>query len=154
MAIVKMHKVSIMGLEYDKIEILERLMNIGVLDISDIGDRVLSEEWSDLVHSGNSDEEVLELESDIEKVKSALEYLSLYDERKKSLFAPKRVIDLDKYRNIVEYKEKLRPIVEKINKADEKLITLKMKRTDLIILLLLSPWESMDIPGSNFHFSN
>ena len=44
MAIVKMHKVSIMGLEYDKIEILERLMNIGVLDISDIGDRVLFEE--------------------------------------------------------------------------------------------------------------
>jgi V/A-type H+-transporting ATPase subunit I len=147
MAIVKMHKVSIMGLEYDKIEILERLMNIGVLDISDIGDRVLSEEWSDLVHSGNSDEEVLELESDIEKVKSALEYLSLYDERKKSLFAPKRVIDLDKYRNIVEYKEKLRPIVEKINKADEKLITLKNEENRLNNLAItLTPWESMDIP--------
>ena len=87
MAIVKMHKVSIMGLEYDKIEILERLMNIGVLDISDIGDRVLSEEWSDLVHSGNSDEEVLELESDIEKVKSALN-TSLYMMKEKSLFLP------------------------------------------------------------------
>lgn len=147
MAIVKMHKVSIMGLEQDKTEILEALMNIGVVDISDISDMALFEEWSDLVYSDHNDEEILELESDIEKVKSALEYLSLYDKRKKSLFEPKRAINLDNYRNIVENKEKLQLVVEKINKADEKLIALKNEENRLNNLVsTLTPWKSMDLP--------
>ncbi|NSW90532.1 MAG: V-type ATP synthase subunit I [Firmicutes bacterium] len=147
MAIVKMHKVSIIGLERDKAEILENLMNIGVLDVSDIGSKASSEEWTEMVNSDGQEEEVLKLESDIEKVKSALEYLSLYDKRKKAFFKPKRVIDASIYGEIIEDKEKLWSVVEEINKLDEKLTALKTEKNRLENFInTLEPWKSVEIP--------
>ena len=45
-----MHKIAIIGLENDKEDIIEELMNIGVLHISDVSSKLQDENWTELVN--------------------------------------------------------------------------------------------------------
>lgn len=147
MAIVKMYKVSIIALEQDKPEILQALMNIGVMDITDMSDKAMSEEWAGILNVENPEDRLSKLEEYIEKTKTALSYLSLYDNSKKTLFETKRKIDENTYREIIENQEKLWAVVEEINRMDEKLKELKSEenRNENLINSLI-PWSSAEIP--------
>ncbi|HOJ11570.1 MAG TPA: V-type ATP synthase subunit I [Clostridiales bacterium] len=147
MSIVKMHKITLIGLEKEKSGIIESLMNIGVLDINDIGDTALTEEWTGLVDKDNNEDEALTLELDMEKVRSALEYLNQYDKQKKPLFAPKRSVDALRFSDILKNKDDMWVAVEKISKLDEELAQLRMEENRLENLIAsLTPWKSMNTP--------
>ena len=47
MAIVKMSKLSVIGLESDKSALFDELMDLGVVELNDVSDKLLSEEWTD-----------------------------------------------------------------------------------------------------------
>ena len=81
MSIVKMHKIAIIGMENEKDGIIEQLMNIGVLHISDVS-RIQDESWAQLVVKDENEEEIFQLAADIEKIKISLDYLKQYDKRK------------------------------------------------------------------------
>ena len=107
MAIVKMNKLSLIGLEADKERIIESLMKIGVVEIIDSTQKASLEEWKDLVISDGNSEEVAKLDESINKVKSCIDYLSKYDKRKKSLFPSKRNISISEYGMIIQNTHKL-----------------------------------------------
>ena len=147
MAIIKMHKITIIGMEKEKPEIIDNLMDIGVLDISDISEKVQVEEWAGLVENDGNEEEILQLGADIEKIKTSLEYLKQYDKRKKPLFSSKRTIDALNYNKIIGNKGELWASVEKINKMDDELTQLKLEQNKLDSLIAsLNPWKSMNVP--------
>ncbi|NLC68756.1 MAG: V-type ATP synthase subunit I [Clostridiaceae bacterium] len=147
MAIVKMYKVLIIGMESQKAEVLEKLLDVGVLDISDLSGVALQEEWNRLVDGDGQEREVEILESDIGKVEYALEYLSLYDKRRKGLFEPKRIVEAGVCEEIARNKEKLLSAVEEINKFDEKFAQLKKEKNRLQNLIdALEPWKASGIP--------
>ena len=147
MAIVKMHKVSIIGMENNKDRIIENLMNIGVIDISDLSNKDSYKEVLEITKRENVEDKVSELESKIKAVKNAIDYLAFYDKKKKGLFAKKRDIEPDLAKRIIEGKENLICIVEEINKIDEKLSGLKTEKNRLEnFIITLKPWEKLQIP--------
>lgn len=114
MAIVRMNKISLLGLEADKEQIMEALMKMGVVEIVNMEHRVSEDEWSQLVSKDGNEAAVSHLESDVAKVKSAIESLSRYDTRKKGLFASKRTIDSHQYNEIICNQDRVWEVVEQI----------------------------------------
>ncbi len=147
MAIVKMDNISLIGLEADKEEIIKELMKLGVLDITSLEGMAEDEEWSEHLSRDGCEEEVFRLDSQIQKIKSAIEYLSQYDTRKKVLFAPKKAVDISKYREISESQENLWNLVDKIERYDQLIAQLKSELNKCKnTVATLMPWKDLDIP--------
>ncbi|WP_243467188.1 hypothetical protein [Acetivibrio straminisolvens] len=58
MAIVKMNKISLIGLESEKERILENLMKLGVVEITDSKEKMASDDWKELVDVDGDNERV------------------------------------------------------------------------------------------------
>ncbi|MFZ5985676.1 MAG: V-type ATP synthase subunit I [Bacillota bacterium] len=147
MAIVKMNKLSLIGLETDKERILESLMKMGVVEIIDSSEKISSEEWTDLVVADGDSEGVSHFDENITRVKAALEYLSKFDKRKKGMFNFKRSVNVSEYKMVIQNLDKLWSVVNQIIQYDEQLSNLKSeknKNTNLIISL--DPWKSLTVP--------
>lgn len=147
MAIVKMNKVSLIGLEAEKDQIIEKLMKLGVVEITNLEHITAGQEWAELVEKDGDEAEVANLDADIARVEAAIGYLSLYDTRKKGLFEPKRTISYEQYSRIVGDSDKVWKVVEKIGGYDEQLSALKSEENKLTNLIAtLEPWRSLSIP--------
>lgn len=147
MAIVNMNKLSLIGLKSDKERILETLMKMGVVEITDLGEKMSSEDWSKLFSSEENAEEISNLNGKLDKISAALDYLSKFDKRKKGLFAAKRTVSINDYSTVVNNQDKLWKVIDDISECDKKLSNLKSeinKNTNLV--LNLKPWEKLDIP--------
>lgn len=146
MAIVKMHKISLIGLESDKEQILKSLMEMGIAEIIDI-DSGTSEEWAQLVQKDSQDKAVDAIESDLGRVRSAIAYLSKFDNRKKRLFEPKRLVTEKKYNEIIDNQKEAWDVIDRISEYEEKLNSLRVEENRLQSLsMTLSPWKNLAIP--------
>jgi len=147
MSIVKMNRLTLIGLESDKEQILDELMKFGVVDIENVQGKLTEEEWSRLLDRDGSEASVAELEADILKVRSAIEYLAKYDKRKKGLFSSKTEVSRDKFESIVHDQEKVREVVDRIGKYDEELSALRAEENSSRNLIAsLEPWRKLDVP--------
>lgn len=147
MAIVNMNKLSLIGLKSDKERILENLMKMGVVEITDISEKMSSDEWNQLVSSEENTEEISKLNNKLDKISATIDYLSKFDTRKKGLFASKRSISINDYGIVIDNQDKLWSVVDDISEYDKELSSLKSeinKNTNLI--LNLKPWKELDIP--------
>lgn len=147
MAIVKMNKITLIGLEKHKEQIVEALMKLGVVEISAIKPKAPDEEWSRMVvHDGN-EAAVSEVETGLVKVKSAVDYIAKYEGRKKGLFEPKRPVERKRYYEVVQNRQAVWNVVERIGKLDELLAALRAEENRLGSLIAsLEPWKQLDIP--------
>ncbi|NLY43772.1 MAG: V-type ATP synthase subunit I [Clostridiaceae bacterium] len=147
MAIVKMNRISIVGLEVDKDSIIESLMKLGVVEITHVDYEESEEGWSQLIVQDGSGAEVTRIENEIAKVESCIEYLSKYDKRKKGLFEPKRSLSLNQYNNIISSKEKIWDAVEKVAGLVGRLSSLQAEENRLNNMIdSLTPWKPLTIP--------
>jgi len=147
MAVVKMNKISLIGLETDKDRILENLMKIGMVEIEDLSENMSEDEWNSLVNNDGDNEAIQEFESKIEKISTIIEYLDRYDTRKKGLFSSKRDISINDYSLVLKNQDKLLSVVEEINQYDRTMSDLKSEKNKYSNLILsLKPWVFLDIP--------
>ncbi|MDQ2085123.1 V-type ATP synthase subunit I [Herbivorax sp. ANBcel31] len=147
MAIVNMNKLSLIGLKSDKEQILENLMKMGVVEITDLSEKMSSDDWDQLVSNEENTEEISKLNGNLDKISSALEYLSKVDTRKKGLFAAKRTVSINDYKDVIKDQDNLWEVVDEIIGYDKKLSKLKSeinKNSNLI--LNLKPWKKLDVP--------
>jgi V/A-type H+-transporting ATPase subunit I len=146
MAVVKMNKISLIGLETDKERILENLMKIGMVEIEDLSENMSEDEWNSLVNNDGDNEAIQEFESKIERVSSIIGYLDEYDTRKKGLFSSKRDISVNDYSLVLKNQDKLLSVIEEINQYDRTMSDLKSEKNKYSNLILsLKPWESLDV---------
>jgi len=142
-----MNKLTLIGLEGQKALIIEKLMKLGVVEITDVEQKASDEEWSQLVAKDGDESAVSRIEADLARVKSSIEYLSKYDTRKRGLFEPKLEVDHKSYTNIIENQEKVWAVVDQIGKYDEKLSALRSEENRLRNMIdSLRPWKPLDIP--------
>lgn len=147
MAIVEMTKTSIIGLNKDKEQILESLMKMGVVELLDIGDKLSSGEWSAIISRDGDSESVSDLESDLQKLKFAIDTLSQFDTRKKSLLEFKRTVTENELNSLKEDQARLELIVDKVVHYDEQLTGLKAERNRTTNLMAsLEPWKPLSVP--------
>ncbi|OPZ94433.1 MAG: V-type ATP synthase subunit I [Firmicutes bacterium ADurb.Bin419] len=147
MAIVKMNKLSLIGLETDKEKILDALMNMGVVEISESSEKLTCDDWKDLVVQDGNSEKVALLDDKINRVKWTVDYLSKFSSKKKGLFSSKRSVKTNEYNIILQNAEKLTSIVNDINTYNDQLTYLKSERNKYTNLILsLEPWKQLTIP--------
>ncbi|MGI6778378.1 MAG: V-type ATP synthase subunit I [Acetivibrionales bacterium] len=147
MAIVKMNRITLIGLEENQEAILERLMKLGVVEIENVQYKVSVEEWAGLVAKDGEDASVSELEAAISKVDSSIRYLEKYNSRKKALFEPKKLLTRSKYNEILNKEPEIWEVVNRISNYDDKLSSLKSEENRLRNhIATIEPWKALDVP--------
>lgn len=145
MAIVKMKKLTLIGLDRRRDEALETLMKLGVVEISD---KLLESEDDILNLTRDGDESyVARLENDISRVKFAIDYLSRFYNRKKSFFSGKAAYSEETVKKLLSDEKPLWDIVDNVFELDRKLAELKAEENKINNFVdSIMPWISLRIP--------
>ena len=147
MAIVKMNKITLIELEKHKEQIIETLMNLGVVEVSAVELNAADEELYGMVASDGNEAVVSDVETSLAKVKSAIDYITKYEGRKKGLFEPKRPVERKKYHDVVLNRHAVWNTVDQIIKLDQLLSALRAEENSLINLIaFLEPWKLLNVP--------
>lgn len=150
MAVIDMKKLSLIGLSYDKEEILKSIQTMGNLELTDLRDQEVDED-DDI---SESKEEISEdlgqlnlLQGQISKVESILSLLDRYNPVKKGLFDSKPVIDPEDLTKAYQNSDELIERAHKIIELEDQLkdLDLRVNRLNTTIDQML-PWEELDIP--------
>ena len=96
MAIVKMDKLSIIGLESDKDKLLRDLMDQGTVELIDQSDRLQQEDWAAIVQKDGEEDRVSRVESQLSEVQTALDAIERYDTSKKPLFNTRKAVFINR----------------------------------------------------------
>lgn len=143
MAIVKMNKISLIGLESEKSHILKLLMKRGFVQIDDSSYLTDEGELSGIVEKDGDDSKVIELEQIIYSVEQAITTLSKNIQAKKGLFSPKKDFEGLTSKEV----EKIYGYAKEINYLNQEFNTLKNEENTVISNKnLLLPWEKFDVP--------
>lgn len=143
MAIVNMSKISIVGHETEKRQILNLLMKRGFVQIDDSSFLVDDEEFGSMLEKDGFEREVIEIEQKISIISQCLDSIKSYVKVKKPFLTPKK-----EYRFLsVEEADDLFDTALKINVLYKDLEAVKNKENSLTINKeMLWPWLSLDIP--------
>ena len=97
MAVTKMQKLSVIGLNSKRTAFLHELMHLGVVQINSQEGVVDDEEWVPDIFRASNSADVSRLEADMARVGVALEAVSAYDGVKKPLFRTRNEVDRDTF---------------------------------------------------------
>lgn len=145
--IVKMSKISLIGLSSSKEAILKELMDLSVVDISTQEKKLEDQEWRGLVAPDQNEWESAKIEGEIAKVQTVLDVLAKYYIGKKPLFATRRVVEAAKFREVTAKGRDLEEKIAKIYQLSEQLSGLKNEENRIHSLVAsLNPWIRHDLP--------
>lgn len=92
MSIVKMKKLSVIGLSSTKKDLVESLMRLGVVEISEQSVKLSDEKWNNLVTQDADEGTVAHFDARISKVSQALDTIEKYQTEKKPLITTRKTI--------------------------------------------------------------
>ncbi len=147
MSIVRMNKISAIGLETVKAHLIKELMDLGVVEISSQDSKLTDPDWASYTERDGNENEVLKLDSKISKISTVIESLERYDNSKSPLFKTRKIISSGEFEKTLSSKDKIEEKVEHIFNLIIKLndlITEENKITANIISL--KPWVGYSIP--------
>ena len=146
MAIVNMNKISIVGLQLEKDQILKFLMKKGFVQIDDSADLLEDEFFGKLLKKDSREQLVYEYEQKMSSINVAIETLKSNTKIKKSMLSPK-----DDFKNIsIDYAEKLYEDILEINNISKQINSLKSEENSLLNTKeTLTPWIKFDLDLGN-----
>ena len=144
MAIAAMKRLRVLALDKDRTRLLDDLQRLGCVEIVTQTGYAENPEWADLLSFADTD--AMEMQSHVSLLRTALESVSRYSVRKKSLFTPRPEVSLSKARDEAFLSETLN--------AAQDIVDLTQKITQLTALegrlqnqiAALRPWSSLDVP--------
>ncbi len=101
MAIVKMQKVCVIGLDREKEEFISRLMDFGVVELTDQTAKLSDEIWAENVTADESRDKTARLEEKISRANLALEVIEKYGDLKQPLFATRRRVSAQSMKRLM-----------------------------------------------------
>lgn len=142
-----MQRVAVVGLDTYKGKLMEELMNLEVVELTDQSDKLLDEFWKDNVEPDDGSEGASVFEADISRATQALEVIEKYGQLKSPLFKTRRIVEKGivkkieksskstekKIQTMLDLNDDIRKTTEQLNKLD----------TDA---LLLDAWQPYDVP--------
>lgn len=146
MAIVNMNKISIVGLQLEKDQILKFLMKKGFVQIDDSADLLEDEFFGKSLKKDSREQLVYEYEQKMSSINVAIETLKSNTKIKKSMLSPK-----DDFKNIsIDYAEKLYEDILEINSISKQINSLKSEENSLLNTKeTLTPWIKFDLDLGN-----
>ena len=97
-----MNKISIIGLNSIKTELIKEIMDLGAVEISSQDSKLTDPEWISYVKKDGNENEVLDLDAKISKVNEVLNSLERYDKSKRPLFSSRNSISAEKFKKAFE----------------------------------------------------
>lgn len=141
--IVKMSRITVLGMENQRRALIGSLMDIGAVEISETN----LEEYEDIASNPSVQGEASDIENKLADVRAALAGLEKYCPVKRGLFQSRREITMSEFNHILEKKDLIWNSVRKIREQEERLIRLKDGENKLNNLYLaLLPWKSLTVP--------
>lgn len=145
MSIAKMNKVTIIGTKDKEEEILKKIMKQGFFQIEDMSHLVEDEEFKEIFHKEEKNEEIAKINQKLAKIDKAISNIRKYYKVKKSMFSEKEI-----YKDLSEkIAESSYYDVEKVNKLAEMIEENKAKINELENLKKeLEPWTNFSISAN------
>ena len=146
MAIVNMNKLSVIGMNAEKEDIIKTLMSLGVVEITGVNDKLQNAKWSRLVDKDGDEERMAIQDKELVRVNNALGVLTKYANLKSPLFASRESISradfdarcLDE-KKFAEETDEILTLNDNYNQ-----ITVRENQTTAQIQAL-TPWMSYDL---------
>ena len=133
MAIVKMQRVCVIGLDNEKEEFMSRLMDFGVVELTDQSAKLSDKIWAENVTADESRDETARLEEKISRVNLALEVIEKYGNLKQPLFATRRKVSMQGMRCLMaDSGNTIREQVEDILNLNHRINAICERRTKLL----------------------
>jgi len=141
--IVKMNKITMLGIESQRKALVDSLMEFGAVEISteDAG------QYEELAQNPNVQQEVSDIGNKISDVRAALESLNKYCPAKKALFSSRREMTGVEFEHILENRDAIWDAVKTVNDAESRLTRLKAEENRVGNLRSsLIPWNDYEFP--------
>ena len=148
MAIVKMQKVCVIGLDREKEEFISRLMDFGVVELTDQTAKLSDEIWAENVTADESRDKTARLEEKISRANLALEVIEKYGDLKQPLFATRRRVSAQSMKRLMaDAQETFAGQVEDILNLNDRLNALNERKNKLEQdEASLTAWQDYDLP--------
>ncbi len=150
MAVVRMNKITVLGLEKERARLLDALMKMGVVQISesnleDIPGVGIPENRSELVR----------LEHMLGELSASLEIAGRYAPVRKPLFSARRVISQNEFQSVLASSDAIMEQAKVINACESRIAAIKSEENrQRALLASLEVWMDLGLPLEITHTQN
>lgn len=142
-----MKKLTAIGHSSVRAELMEQLMTLGVLEISDQEAKLAEGEWKTLVKTDRNDGSVGRYDNWINRTTQAIEALEKYRTEKKPLFKTRAPITLAEFEGSLKDRHQIEKNTEILTIHSNKLAELQATQNKLEASRMgLIPWKDYDLP--------
>ncbi len=147
MSIARMKKLSVIGLVSDREKLMEELMAMGVVEITDQQDKLDDDQWREMVTCDGDEKTVAAYESQLARVGQALDVIAKYSAEKGSLLRTRKPIALRDFQKALEKEGQIEEKATRINSLFTRHAELSsaINKTETL-KLSLEPWSQYDLP--------
>ncbi|MDI9514387.1 MAG: V-type ATP synthase subunit I [Bacillota bacterium] len=143
MAVVKMNKIAILGLEKERTRLMESLMEMGVVQISE---STVDEESPGITIPQNHSE-LARLDHMLSELSASLEVLRRYVPVKKPLFSVRRVISRKVFESVLGSSQTIMETAREINSCEGHIAAINSEdNRQHTLLTSLDMWMDLDVP--------
>ena len=147
MAIVELSKLSVIGLNEDKADVLNSVMRLGVVEINNQDSKLTDEEWNALVQKDGDEDTVYSLDVKLAEVSAALDALEKYYKGKKPLIKTRKPVSENEFDKFEQNELKAEELAEEANNTFKKITSLRSEENRLnTAVISLKPWVGYDVP--------
>ena len=137
-----MKKLTAIGHSSVRAELMEQLMTLGVVEISDQEAKLVEGEWKTLVKTDRNEGSVGRYDNWINRTTQSLEALEKYRTGKKPLFKTRAPITLDAFEECLKDRHRIEKNTEILVHQNNKLAELQAKQNKLeASRMSLKPWK-------------
>ena len=142
-----MNKISIIGLNSIKTELVKEIMDLGVLEISSQDSKLTDPEWISYVKKDGNENEVADLDVKISKINEVLNCLEKYDKSKRPLFNTRKSISSDEFNKALQNNDFVSENITRVYELNRSLNELHSEENKIeASISSLKPWIKYDIP--------
>ena len=147
MAIVKMKKLSVIGMQDEREAIMRELMDLGVVEFTGTQDKLADEEWVQLVEKDGDEEGTARKEKELARVQQALKALDQYGGEKPAAFRLRKNVTEAQFAEYIADKDRFAKETEEVvNLYNDLNQTQLQENAANAQIFALRPWESYDLP--------
>jgi len=141
--IVKMNRITLLGMENQREALIKNLMDFGVVEINPIDE----DDYKEFAKNPVVQDEISAIDSKIADINTALKSLNKYSSEKKGFLKNRREVTISEFEDVLKNQEKIWETSGKIKEAEERLIWLKAEENKLNNLIMsLLPWAEFTTP--------
>jgi V/A-type H+-transporting ATPase subunit I len=147
MAIVKMKKMYLFGLNEERDKIVGALQKLGVAEIADLREKDIDIDITEHQFSEQVNSELSKIELKLTRLKFAIDFLKPYGKKLNPLIYGRPKVSMKKLQELLNRESEVFNVIDSLSDLDQKISRLKSEESRIKNKVeLMKPWERLDIP--------